>query len=238
MRRVTLAVVAVVMLGLLSVPGFANHISGELSIDGTWRVFATAIDFYPLGGGTGTGNNSPFPATNGIFPPGGTYTILDISAIPQAGFSTLPVGGSLPNFLNTGNYRFDVTSLLPGAGTPSADCSTAVTMTCTPILPTAPPQLSPFTLVNINNNSSIASFQVVGNVVDTTNNHSANFSGTFTSQFPGQTYQQVVAQLQAAGHIDRSFSATFVVPEPGTLSIFGLSGALFALGGVLRRFRK
>lgn len=56
----------------------------------------------------------------------------------------------------------------------------------------------------------------------------STFTGTFTTQFPQMSYQQVLAAIAAGSSPDRSFSATFivtpdlgpnVVPEPGTVAL-------------------
>jgi hypothetical protein len=112
----------------------------------------------------------------------------------------------------------------------------AAGQTCTPALPTSAP--GPFNFTNFNDPnfglSSTATFTFSGLSAD----GQARWSTIFTSQFLGQPFQAVLAQLGSTGSVTNAYSqATLVVsnnvPEPGSLIIMGTG--LIGLAGLLRR---
>jgi hypothetical protein len=133
------------------------------------------------------------------------------------------------------NINLELTFIPLGTDTTSTTC--AGLNDCTPVnaaLITAndPAGLSAFNL-DYNGVSTVLSFGLNGIVHDTTDNSTAPFVGVFTTQFAGETPQQVEAALATTSGIDRSYSATLVVgaasepvPEPTTISflIIGLMG--------------
>lgn len=237
-KVLTKCVLVAIFAGILcAVPpaSMAAPISGTLDITGTASVGATTIDWWPIGGGDGVFMVEP--SSSGDFTPvtntPGTAQDLDVTV--------QPVGSPflLSNFLvfsAAPNIHFDLTFIEPGVFGP-AGCAAAPApgQTCTPLLP---PPSSPFNLMNGPNRSSTASFNVKGLVRNDLGGVS-NFIGTYTTQFTGMWYQDLLAVIQSGGTVSRSYSATFVVtpiPEPGTWSLILISGALFGISAQIRRF--
>jgi hypothetical protein len=130
---------------------------------------------------------------------------------------------------------------------PQAPCTAApaVGQTCTPAfagLVTAanPLGLSAFNLQNTQTGST-ASFSVSGTARRISTGEVSNFSGVYTAQFAGMSYQQLLNTLATGGSVNNaSYSATFmstVIPEPETTALV-LGGLLLVVGGSFRRFRR
>ncbi|MBC8166803.1 MAG: hypothetical protein H7Y20_13155 [Bryobacteraceae bacterium] len=215
----------------------ATTINGELNITGSVTVTATTIDFQPGGGTDGLFQVDPFSQT-GFFNLGGlpgslgAVKDLDVIAQPVDDFGFTTGTGPLLNFLlfaANPALKFDLLFIQSGAGT-LADCA----------LPAAGGQVctitgSPFTLTNTSTTSSTASFRVRGTVDD--GGPVSTFVGEFSTQFPTQNLQEVLATLGSAGSITKSFAGTFVVtaiPEPGTTSLLVAGSILLLVGRFMR----
>ncbi len=209
------------------VPAFAGSIddSGVLNIAGSVEVSKGSIDFYPVGGGTGT--FSIFAPETGIFAPlmGSTGTALDLNNSVEP--INTPV--NVPDFMTFAaapNLSFTLTELPQGTFTSCDPPPAAPGQTCT--VPG-----TPYDLTNQTANSSIASFTVDGYLTDTNNpGVQTAFTGIFTTQFESESYQQVVATIEGGGVVDASYSATFITtstPEPASMLTM-LSGGLLLIG--------
>lgn len=214
----------------------ATTISGELNIFGSVRVSASKIDFLPVAGGSGLFSVDLFSQTESFLPLAGTTGTsrdLDIAANPVG------VPFLLPNFMTFAGQpglHFDLTFVQPGAGT-SAGCAS----------PAAGGQVcavagSPFTLSNTSRTSSTAAFNVRGTVSQGSGPILATFVGTYSTQFPTQSLQDVLARLGASGFVQKSFAATFdvtpvAIPEPGTASLL-IAGSLLVLVARWKRSSK
>ncbi len=223
------------VLAFLPAPASADTIWGTLNITGSVAVGATTIDWFPLGGGTGTFKVEP--TSTGSFAPladtSGTAKDLDVI--------TEPVGSpfSLMDFLTFSampSWHFDLMYIDPGVFG-SADCAAAPAagQTCTPL---APPPKSPFNLANTVSGST-ASFVVRGTAYDDMGGPVSMFTGIYTTQF-ATPYQSLLQTVARGGTVQTSYSATYTfttVPEPATWSLV-ISGLLFAAGAQIRRFRR
>lgn len=227
---------AATLLGLLAfVPqaAVAAPIFGTLNITGSVAVGATTIDWYPLG--TGVGTFAVEPTSTGTFAPlgGTTGTAKDLDVTVQ------PVGSpfTLMNFLTfSANpaLHFDLMFIDPGVYS-AVDCGApaAPGQTCTPLMP---PPKSPFNLANTNAGST-ASFVVRGQVSDGTG-AASNFVGTYTTQFTGLSYQDLLGTISRGGTVNTSYSANFVVtaiPEPATWTFMMIAGGLIGVSRLRRR---
>jgi hypothetical protein len=106
---------------------------------------------------------------------------------------------------------------------------------------TCTPTDSPFNLHNVSADSSTASFRVSGNVTDGVGPASV-FTGTFSTQFDDQNYQEVLALFLQQGFVQAPYSAQFtvrpsdftpVIPEPASILLFG--AGILGLGLIKRR---
>jgi hypothetical protein len=233
----SLTVVALLTVAALCVAPVTSHaaiILGTLNIDGAVRVDLDDIDFLPIATGTGTFSVSAAGTLTGSFVPlaltSGTSIDLN-SAVHPVG-----VALSLPNFMvfaSAPGLHFDTAFINPGVFS-SAACGlpAAPGQVCTPF-PT-----SPFNLSNTSSGST-ASFAMSGTVSDGSASPASNFTGIFTTQFSGQSYQDVLAIILGGASVTNSYSANFVVaiPEPGTVSL-ALGGILLLIGVARRRNRR
>ena len=226
-----------IALLMLAMPSVGAPITGVMNTAGDVRVSNTLIDFLPPVG-MSTGDFRLTFTQEGYFVPlaNTTGVIKDLSR------STAPAGVSIliPAFMtlnSDANVRFDLTRIIPGSFS-AAQCfaAPAAGQTCTPP-PDATLGLSPFNLNNTTTTSSVASFSVLGNVVNVSTGESLPFIGTFSTQFTDRPFQAVLATVAGGGSVQASYSANFVVvPEPGTAAA-GLGGLLL-FGFLARRFRK
>jgi hypothetical protein len=214
------AVAAVVASATLAQPVSAQL--SQLNIVGSVRIFQQApgaannviIDFRPNGTGVGTVRTCCFAGDQtgifGFIPDGTTGTNLDFVFGP-AGMP--PVTPTPTPFLSLGGFTFTVTSFGPGnvPGTPIA-------------------LVQDGTAVN-------ASLTVNGFVTGPGLTGPRNFSGSYTTQFPGTTIAQVINQVENNTGFSKTLSATFTVsaiPEPTTVALMG-TGLLAIVGVGLRR---
>ena len=223
---------SLILLTAMATTSHAALISGTIDLTGldTVRVTGTSIDF-------GNGAVLAVASTDtSLVAPGDTGTIQNLSNAPGAQPVDTPF--SLPNFLTIGSLTFNLT-FIPSGTSGSAACLApeAAGQQCTP-------PGSPFNLSNTTSNTSTASFNVRGTVSDGSASNPSNFEGIFTTQFTsaktatGGSYQDILAQLNAAGFVDASYSATFsftAVPEPGTISMAAIAGLMLLGGSFLRR---
>lgn len=161
-------------------------------------------------------NNSTEPV-NTPFPP---QDFIDFTAAP-----TLP--SLLIDFIPMGNGG------AAGCGMPAS--GTTPPQTCTPPIPGG----SPITFQNNNVNGMVTGSSATWTFSGVTSDGLSSWNGVFTSQFVGQSYQQVLADFASVGSVRASYSANVTltpIPEPQTLGLSAL-GILFILLGFRRRQR-
>jgi hypothetical protein len=225
------------VLTFAAVTASAQGPSGTLNFAGTVRASApdpinVFLDFLPSPGPANPinisvqgGNTGDFAVFNPSLPiPGVFGTIQDLLAAPGASV--------IPAFVTVPGFTFNLEFVAPGTN-PLPPCfdAPAIGQSCTP-------PSTPFNLENISSGnaadpiSSSVSFSVRGTVVGA--GGVSAFFGSFTAQFPGVPYQELLAALVPGGStVDVSFSATFVasnIPEPSTYllmatGLLGLVGA-------------
>ncbi len=235
MRLIMAIAVAVAFIVGTPVSGYAALITGTLNTTGSARVTADTIDFLPLAGGDGNFNIPEDDEGTGDF------VGLSVGEVDGAILDLMlpgdPVGAifSKPGFMTFTAFpglSFELTFIAPGV---SGACGPVVVVggTCTP-------PASPFNLQNTTNGST-ASFSVSGNVTDGIG-PSSIFTGTFSTQFDGQTYQDVLASFAEQGFVQASYSAQFTVrpggsvpeiPEPASILLFG--AGILGIGLITRR---
>ncbi|MGH9630607.1 MAG: PEP-CTERM sorting domain-containing protein [Bryobacteraceae bacterium] len=229
-----LLVAFVLLVGSLSAAPIGTlNITGSVNVSGTGMD--GELDFLPLDGGDGTFTVDLFTQSGSFVDVAGTTgTIQDLNNTDQ------PVGTpfNLENFLTFSadpGMSLSLTFIDPGAFT-STDCFAPVSagQNCTP-------PGSQFNLSNVGGPSgtvnSVVSFSVAGLASDATG--SLPYTGTFSTQFTGIPYQNLLNTVATGGSVQATYSANFVVvPEPGTATLFLGSGALLLVGGFLRRRKK
>jgi hypothetical protein len=121
------------------------------------------------------------------------------------------------------------------AGCALPPAGTSPPQTCTPPIPGG----SPVTFVNNDVGGAVTGSSATWTFSGVTSDGQSKWTGIFTSQFVGQSYQQVLADFASVGSVTASYSANVTVsaiPEPDTLGLTAL-GFLFTLLGYRRRRR-
>ena len=187
-------------------------------------VSATSLDWtLPTGGPDGcivTGIGTNVNYGSGVLLPATFGRILDLPAtppgLPLAGFMTFNSG---PGATNPGLF-FDLTALGPGSA--SLTCAAPIGSSCSTFAG------SPFILTRTATGTSVA-LSAVGNIrVNAT--AVGTWSGAYTTQLPGRTPEQVIANINSGGSETSTQSGAFIttIPEPGTISLSLIGGLLVA----------
>ena len=218
---------AAICAGMLAAsgPSSAAVVTGNLNLTGAVEFSSSSIDFTPRFGGSGRatvvdGSSDTFATLIST-----TAFIKDVSLSP-------PPSGILDaiTFQVAPQLHFDALSAGPGIFS-SAACTAprAIGQTCT--LPG-----TPFNLTNTSQGSTL-SVDIGGSFKDLSDGNSTPtpYSGLFTAQFIGKSYQQVLADIAGGATVTTSYSASFapaVIPEPSMVLMVG-AGLLLLVG--LRR---
>ena len=217
---------------VMGVPAFAAPITGVLGFSGTSLFTFTLapgdskIDFAPGGGGIGdidADNRTGYFVAVAPNEPG---TIRDLSTVNAPPYAWVPVNTnvSIDNFLAFASISPATNIRLTRL--PLADCSGGGTC------------VGPFQLLQTNVTDVSVSIGVIGefiNGLDTT-----PFSGTITAQFLNNTVLGVINQASTPGGITAdSYSgairAESGIPEPATLTMFGIAAAAIAISRLRRK---
>jgi len=217
------SILAFAFLAVLGVPlaATADTITGALSVSGTIKISNDSIAFTgPLT--LGAAQQGGFTALAGT-----TGTIQNITNPPYAPSVIFP----MPDFITFSvapNISITLLELEPGVDGVTGCTSTPPTagQICTPNAPSP----SPFNLRNLSATSSVASFSILGNEVDSLTEETIPAIGGFTIQLPTESFQSALAIVAGGGTITSSFAAqistdtssTPSVPEPGTLSMMAI----------------
>ena len=250
MRAVRNLLAVVTLLCLTSALTFATPITGSFDISGqSVQVTFSSIDFGPPLPNAAHGPFNVVLSTGGLvplIPPGTTGLIQDLNSGAQPAGQAFPPPGFLAGFLTFGApgqlLVLDLDVLYAGIN-PLGGLCVGAGSSCTPSL--GEPPYSPFNLLNTATGSTFQ-FDASGlayNNGDGDLTPDARWVGTFTAQFSGQTYQQVMQTLITQGFVQTSWSASISmldqVPEPATFSLIGFG--LLALGAVRfgsKKYRK
>ncbi len=216
----------------------ASPLTGTFQMNGVVTATSTAF--------TWTGVNGTTPNMFTLSLGTGTFAGEDgQNNIQDLNSTTEPVGTTFPpqDFID-----FSVTPGLPSlwidfipmgnggaAGCSQPATGTVPPQTCTPPIPGG----SPITFQNNNENGTVTGSSATWTSSGVTSDGSSHWTGIFTSQFVGQSYQDVLHTFATTGSVTAAYSANVAVgpnvPEPATVLTGGL-GALFVI--LVRRRRR
>lgn len=230
-----------VLLGVFATLSSAAPLTGTLFFTGDARVFSDAIDWKTtdgsLEGPGGITSNMGFgdfdiqPSSTGNFAAWNQDS--DDGEIKDLAQAFAPVGApiSVQPFLMFDarpDVVFELTLIRQGSFGPCVGgpiCS-----------------VNQFNLVEGTDSVNVF-FEVSGNVYDDTgliNFFTGSFAQTFNRE-DENSIAELLGKLSTQGFVDASYTANINVapiPEPGTITLFGMAGAMFAASAAIRRFRK
>ena len=221
-----LGILGMVVLALtLFAPSASAGVAGELSFTncggGGVNVTLTAVDWLPVGGGTGcitagVVTTVTFTGAPGAISLNETGTVNDLSA-----------GSGNSKFIQFAGVYFDAPLIGPGVA------NTTCAATYNSALPACSVQAgSPF-ILSASTTGTIIQLAVSGLAYDSTG-IGAPWSGVFSTQIAGKTPYQIAQTELKGGTVSATFSFDgVVVPEPFSMALLG--GGLIALAGLKRR---
>jgi len=216
---------APLFLAALSVSAaIAAPISGTFQMNGIVTATPTTFTWEGVGGSPadvfalslGTGNFATEDGTDTIHNLNNATEPVNVQFAPQD-FIDFTVAPGLPmllvNFIPMGNGG--------SAGCAAPPAGTTPPQTCTPVIPGG----SPVTFQNNSVNGTVTGSSATWTLSGVTSDGLSVWNGIFTSQFVGQSFQDVLTTFATVGSVTASYSANVtvaVVPEPTTLVIAGV----------------
>jgi hypothetical protein len=202
----------------------AAPISGTFQMNGIVTATPTTFTWAGVGGSPadvfslslGTGNFSTEDGTNTIHNLNNTTEPVGMP-FPPTDFIDFTVTPGLPSLF---------IDFIPMGNGGTAGCAQPATgstppQTCTPPITGG----SPITFQNNNVNGVVTGSSATWTFSGITSDGLSTWNGIFTSQFVGQSFQQVLATFASVGSVTASYSANVTVspiPEPTTLVIAGV----------------